>query len=134
MKKGVFLFLPILFLFGCGKAKSPSERAARDFMDNYYVATDLRSALEIVDGYALEKIKKSLELIEGQRIDASTHRPKISYTLLESRVEGTEADYLFQVVIEPEKIGPLRKKTLLKIREREKGVWKVTQFSDFDTE
>ena len=103
-------------------------------MDSYYVRTNLRKALEECDGYALGKVEKSLQLTEGQRIDDSTHRPKITYRLLESRMEGTEANYLYQVLIEPEKMVPIRKKTLLKMREREGGRWKVTQFSDYEME
>lgn len=130
----VFL-LPLVLQVGCQKAAPASEEAARRFMDNYYVKTDLRSASENADGFALEKIKKSLELTEGQAIDAAAHHPKISFSLLESRIDGIgggEASYLFLVLIEPEKMSPVKKKTLVKVRERERGTWKVTQFSDYE--
>lgn len=135
--KSLMAVFSLAFLWGCGGAKTPVERTARSFIDHYYVQTDLRLALEDCDGYAREKVRKSLQLTEGQLIDASTHHPKISYKLVESRVDGPEANYLYQVQIEPEKMKPIRKKTFLKLRERggsAGGGWKVTQFSDYDME
>jgi hypothetical protein len=126
------LFLSFVVILCCQAAKSPSEKVARQFMDHYYVETNLPLALEDTDGYAMEKIRKSVQLTEGQVLDASAHRPKITYNLLESRIGGDEADFLFQVVIEPKKMSPIRKKTLVKIRQRKEGEWKVTQFSDHD--
>lgn len=134
-KFGVLTFFFIMTLVGaCQAAPLPSEQAARRFMQHYYVDTDLRQALSDADGYAREKIHGSVKLTEGQTIDASAHRPKISVSLLESTVEGPEASYLFQVEVRPEKMNAIRKKTLLKVREREGGAWKVTQFVDFEME
>lgn len=103
-------------------------------MDHYYVRTNLRLALEDTDGIARQKVAGSIQLTEGQAIDDSTRRPDISWRLVESRVEGQEADYLYELEIRPPGLAAIRKKTRLKVREREKGVWKVTQFSDYDHE
>lgn len=102
-------------------------------MDRYYVATDLKGALDLTDGLAREKVQGSLQLTEGQAMDASTHHPKIEYKLLDGTVNGPEASYLYLVTIRPSKMEPIQKKTLLRVRQREGGDWKVTQFSDHDS-
>lgn len=124
--------MTLVFVFGCGAVKSPSEKAARSFMDHYYVATDLNAAQKDADGLALERVKTSLQLTEGQKIDAQTNRPKIRYVLISSEVDGSEANYSFNLTIEPKEVSSIQKKTVLKLRERQAGGWKVTQFSDQD--
>lgn len=127
-------WIVMTFAAGCGGAKSVPERAAVDFMDHYYVQTNLKLALEDTDGFARQKVSGSLQLTEGQAVDESTRRPAISYRLVESRVDGPEADYLYELQIQPSGLEAIRKKTRLKVREREGGEWKVTQFSDYDHE
>lgn len=123
----------IVFLLACAAEKTPSEKVAGQFMDHYYVRTDLQRAQEDCDGLARQKVEESIRLTEGQSVDVTTRRPKISFHLLESHVEGKESNYLYGIRIEAERMETIHKKTLLKLRERDRGVWKVTQFSDSDT-
>lgn len=135
MPRRVFLLILAAFSFltpGCFETRSPSEQVARRFMEHYYVKADLKSVVEVSDGYALERVRESLRLTEGQGIDRTTHRPKISYRLVNSSQDGLQATYLFEVLIEPEKVKAITRKTRLKLREREAGKWKVTQFSDHE--
>jgi hypothetical protein len=133
LKKYLIPALVTVCLLACAAAKSPSEKVAGEFMDHYYVRTDLRLAQEDCDGLAHQKVEESLRLTEGQSVDSTTRRPRISYRLLESHSEGKESNYLYGIRIEGERMETLHKKTLLKLRERDNGVWKVTQFSDSDT-
>ena len=130
------LSLLTILTWGCFETRSPSEQVARRFRDHYYVKTDLKLVAEECDGYALERVRESLRLTDRQVVDRTTHRPKISYHLVNSSLkglgEGPEATYLFEVLIEPEKVKAITKKTRLKLRERKDGKWKVTQFSDHD--
>lgn len=133
MKFGHPSFLIVLILgLGCAAAKSPSEQAARSFMDYYYVRTDLVGAQQYADGLALEKVRTSIQLTSEQAVDSKTRRPKIRYKLAGSEVSGDEADYLFDLTIEPKESDPIQKRTSLKVRKRPDGTWKVTQFADQD--
>lgn len=127
------IFFLILLAFVACTSRPPSEKVAREFVESYYVETDLKRAEAVTDGLAQEKIRTSLALVEGQSINEGTRRPTISYDLLESRIEGGEASYEFRVTIQPPDFPTLQKKSRVKLRERE-GVWKVTQFSDYDFE
>lgn len=125
------LFLCLAFV-SCA-SRPPSEKVAREFIESYYVETDLKRAELVTEGLAQEKIRTSLALVEGQSINEGTRRPTISYDLLQSQIEGGEASYQFRVTIKPPDFPTLQKKSRIKLRERE-GVWKVTQFSDYDFE
>lgn len=122
----------VVFLLACAAEKTPSEKVASQFMDHYYVRTDLQKAQEDCDGLARQKVEESIRLTEGQLVDVTTRRPKIFYKLLESRIDGPEASYLYEVEIRPDGMKELRRKTRLRARERGEGVWKITQFSDQD--
>ncbi|MBI2981277.1 MAG: hypothetical protein HYY44_03095 [Deltaproteobacteria bacterium] len=100
-------------------------------MEAYYVTADLQKAVPLASGLALEKIQSSLRLREGQAIDESTHRPRVSFKKTEGQVNGDEAVYLFLVTIAPPDFQPIKKQSRLRIRLQE-GAWKVTQFSDQD--
>ncbi len=119
------------FFLSCAKV-SPAEQTAMNFVEAYYVETNLKAAEQWSDGLAREKIRQGLELTQGQAITRSTHRPDITTTLLTGSVSGSEAEYLFRVEIRPPEVSPMVKKTRIKVRERD-GLWKVTQFSDFES-
>lgn len=133
-KKYLIPALITIFLLACAAEKTLSEKVASQFMDHYYVRTDLQRAQEDCDGLARQKVEESIRLTEGQSVDVTTRRPKISFHLLESRIDGPEASYLYEVEIRPDGVKELRRKTRLKVRERGEGVWKITQFSDQDDE
>lgn len=129
-KLGVLL----VFFVGCYGGATPSEKVARLFMDHYYVEASLEKAAQDSDSIAQDKVKKGIQLTDGKPFDRSANHPDVSYKLLESHVEGEEADYFFELVIKPPKSDTIRKKALLKIRRRENGLWKVSQFTDYDQE
>ena len=85
-------------------------------MEAYYVTADLKTAESIADGVALEKIRNSLALREGQEIDASTRRPSISYELLEGNADSGSAEYLYRLTIEPPGFSRISKKSRLRLR------------------
>ncbi len=120
------------FLLSCGGSKHPSSAVARDFMEAYYVKADLSAASSLSEGLALEKVKSSETLRQGLTIDASAHQPRVSFKLLEGKVEEATATYLYRIEIKPKEAVVIRKKTLLRIREKPVGSWKVTQFTDLE--
>lgn len=123
--------LIVLSFFVACAAPHPSEPVAKDFMNAYYASADLQKAEQLSSGLALEKIQSSLQLREGQAIDASTHHPRVSFKKIEGQVNGDEALYLFLVTVSPPDFQKIKKQSRLRIRLQE-GVWKVTQFSDQD--
>lgn len=100
-------------------------------MESYYVDADLKEALTLADGLAREKVTSSLALREGQAIDASTHHPSISMKKMSSQVSVDEAEFIYEITIKPSKMEPMRKKARITVRQRD-GVWKVTQFTDYN--
>lgn len=133
MRKTVpLLFLVLLSVLSMGAcSKTPQQRVADDFMQQYYVQTDLKKAQESADGLALDKIKNSILLTQGMTVDASAFHPMISFKLLESKIDGSESDFIYKVTIKPKEVALILKKTRLKVRKRENGIWKVTQFTDY---
>ena len=103
-------------------------------METYYVQANLPAAIVLTDGTALDKLQKGVLLTEGVTKESSDHHPTVSYQMIESRDDGPEAVYFFLVNFRPDKAGAVRKKTLIKVRERPKDTWKVTQFSDYEME
>ena len=100
-------------------------------MEAYYVAADLKAAAAAADGLALEKVRSSQRLTEGQAMDRSARHPDITYRLLEGHRGEGEGEYLFRVEIHPPDFHRIVKRSQLKVREREGG-WKVTQFTDYE--
>jgi len=133
--KKISRLIPLVILsvaVSCGKPAHPSAVTARNFMDAYYVQADLKQAATYADSLALEKVTTDAQLRDGQAIDASTHHPRISFKLIEEKVEGPSASYFYLLSFKPESGIKTEKKALLRVRERDGGVWKVTQFTDFD--
>ncbi len=130
MKKVLVLLSLVLFTIpAC--LKTLQQKVADDFMQQYYVQTDLKKAEDDADGLALDKIKSSILLTQGMTVDASVFHPTISFKLLDSKTDEKESDFIYKVTIKPKEVARILKKTRLKVRERENGVWKVTQFTDY---
>ncbi|HEX5036442.1 MAG TPA: hypothetical protein VFX30_04730 [bacterium] len=122
-----------LAVFGaCAAAKSPAEKAARGFMDAYYVDADLKKAAEFSDSLALEKVSAGMNLRDGLTIDEAAHHPKIHYKLEKATAGSDQAEFLFDVEFHPEKAEAFHKSSRIVVRLRDGGLWKVTQFSDHD--
>ena len=136
-KKYSLLFVTVLTLFlGCQNSKTPSEKAAWDFVDTYYVRTDPVAALPFTDRLAYEKVKQSVDLIQSlaSQPGNETHtRPKVSASLLSSPSENSQDEpFVFKIIITPYGSQEIRKKVMVRVRSMENKKWKVTQFSDQD--
>jgi hypothetical protein len=124
--------LCLAFVSSCAGAKSPAEKAARGFMDAYYVDADLKKASEFADSLALEKVTSGLNLRDGLVIDEAAHHPKIHYKLEKETIASDKAEFLFDVEFHPEKAEAFHKTARIIARLQDGGQWKVTQFSDHD--
>jgi hypothetical protein len=115
-----------------GCAEPLEGKAARGFMDAYYVDADLKRAGELSDGLALEKVTAGMGLRDGLSIDVAAHHPRIHYRLENSHVGSDQAEFVYDVEFHPEKAQVFHKKVRLTLRRRAGDRWKVTQFSDYD--
>ncbi len=132
LKNRILCFVLAAVVWGCAAGSTSSvEKTAGAFMTAYYVKADLQEASGLADGLALDKIKGSESLRQGLAVDAAAHQPKVRFKLVESRLGGEEAEYLYDVEFRPEKSDSVRKTVRLKVRLRDEQ-WKVTQFTDHD--
>ena len=95
MRKTLSSFmLPFLvwsfFLYGCGRDLGTAQGVADEFVDQHYVNFDLQKAKAYAVSLALDKVNEEIRLTAGQKIDASTQKPKINYRLLEKKRENDE--------------------------------------------
>mgnify|MGYP003693572471 CR=1 FL=1 len=79
-----------IFLYGCGRDLGTAQGVADEFVDQHYVNFDLQKAKAYTVSLALDKVNEEIRLTAGQKIDASTQKPKINYRLLEKKRENNE--------------------------------------------
>ncbi|HKY63792.1 MAG TPA: hypothetical protein VJR29_10260 [bacterium] len=127
-RRRFLMSLMIPFTLGaCSKSPEP-EKAAKAFIDAYYVKIDLKAAKDLSSGLALEKIDNQIGLIAGQPPDQGADLPKVDAHLASAgEVNGDEATYIFEVKPQVQDVGA--RKVFVKLR-HENGVWKVSQFTE----
>lgn len=114
-------------LSACSKGPEP-EKAARAFIDAYYVKIDLKAAKDLSTGLAAEKIANQMSLIEGAAPDQGADIPKVDTHLASTgEVNAEEATYIFEVKPQVQDVGA--RKVFVKLRQ-ENGAWKVSQFTE----
>jgi len=87
MKLTLTVMLSLLLLNACGRDLNTAQGVADEFVDQYYVNIDLQKAKIYAVSVALAKINEEIRLTTGQQIDASTHKPRVNYSLL-ARLRG----------------------------------------------
>ena len=125
--------LPLLvwttFLCGCGRDLNTAQGIAEEFVDQYYVQIDLQKAKSYTVSVAREKVNEEIRLTAGQKIDASTNKPKINYRLLEKREGDRRASFLYQGTIHTDDGTSFARKWLIATR-KESGQWRVSNFTE----
>jgi len=128
---GQFLALALFFIGGCGRDLNTAQGVVEEFVDQHYVNIDLQKAKAYTVSVALEKINEELRLTAGQKIDASTHKPKINYRLLEKREGNRRASYFYEGTIQSDDGTTFTRKWLVTAR-KEGNRWLVSNFSESD--
>lgn len=125
--------LPVLFwtafLWGCGRDLDTAQGVAEEFVDQHYVHIDLQKAKSYTVSVALEKVNEEIRLTAGQKIDASTNKPKINYRLLEKREGDRRASFLYQGTIHTDDGTSFTRKWLITTR-KESDQWRVSNFTE----
>jgi hypothetical protein len=127
--------LPLLlwaaFLSGCGRDLSTAQGVAEEFIDQHYVHIDLQKAKSYTVSVALEKVNEEIRLTAGQKIDASTNKPKVNYRLLEKKEGERRASFLYQGTIQSDDGDSFTRKWLIATR-KEPDHWRVSNFTESD--
>ena len=115
---------------GCHPANSARGVADR-FVDQYYVAIDLKAAEPFCTGLALDKLDHEIQMIGGQKIDANTHKPTVHYKLTAERDAADHVEFLFRATIDVPDGGTFHRNLLVTARTAA-GTWKVSNFEDYE--
>ncbi|HEY9157044.1 hypothetical protein [Candidatus Binatus sp.] len=115
---------------GCHPANSARGVADR-FVDQYYVAINLKAAEPFCTGLALDKLHREIQMIGSQKIDANTHKPTVHYKLTAQRDGADHVEFLFRATIEVPDGGSFNRNLLITAR-KTADTWKVSNFDDYE--
>ncbi len=127
------LALPLLVwatvLCGCSRDLGTAQGVVEEFLDQYYVNIDLQKAKTHTVSLALAKVNEEIRLTAGQKIDASTNKPKINYRLLEKKEGGRRASFLYEGTIHTDDGSSFTRKWIISAR-KESDQWRVSNFAE----
>src|SRR4029077_14001960 len=89
----VFAILIAALALGCHPANS-ARGVVDDFIDQYYVAINLKAAEPFCTGLALDKIHQEMMCTDGKKIDANTRKPVVHYKLKAERDGNDHVEFL----------------------------------------
>jgi hypothetical protein len=120
-----------IFLYGCGRNLGTAQGVANEFVDQHYVNFDLQKAKAYAVSLALDKVNEEIRLTAGQKIDASTQKPKINYRLLEKKEGEQRASFLYEGTIQSDDGSSFTRKWLIATR-KDANQWRVSNFTESD--
>ena len=128
----IFAFILVSSLVsGCGHDLNTAQGVAEEFVDQHYVYIDIQKAKQYAVGLALVKLNEEIRLTAGQRIDVSTQKPKVNYSLLEKKESPDRASFLYEGTIRSDDGSTFTRKWLIAAR-KEGNQWRVSNFSESD--
>jgi hypothetical protein len=120
-------------LVSCRSGAGTSQGVAERFLDEHYVRMDLVKSSEYCVGVAHDKVMEMRHLVEGQPIDESTRKPRVSYSLEKTTEESPErVSFLYLGTIQPEDLEKFTRHWLVTTRKESDGQWKVSNFQEFE--
>ena len=125
------LLVESLFFGGCGRDLRTAQGVANEFVDQHYVNIDLQKAKTYTISLALDKINEEIRLTAGQKIDASTNKPRINYRLLEKKQGDRRASFLYEGTITSDDGSSFTRKWLIATR-KDADQWRVSNFTESD--
>lgn len=126
-----YLLLTLLLATACGRDLNSPQGVAEEFVDQHYVNVDLQKAKNYTVSVALAKVNEEIRLTTGQKIDASTQKPRVNYTLLEKNESDKRSSYLFEGKIQSDDGTSFTRKWLITTR-KEGDQWRVSNFTESD--
>jgi hypothetical protein len=131
LKRRQFCLLLILVVGACGRDLSTAQGVVEEFVDHHYVAIDLQKAKSLAVSVALSKVNEEIRLTAGQKIDASTQKPRVHYTLLEKKEGEQRSTFLYEGTIRSDDGTSFSRKWLITAR-KEGNHWRVSNFTESD--
>jgi hypothetical protein len=128
---GITFLLLVLVASACGRDLNTAQGVAEEFVDHHYVAIDLQKAKSLAVSVALNKVNEEIRLTAGQKIDASTQKPRVHYSLLEKKEGEQRASFLYEGTIQSEDGTSFRRKWRIAAR-KEGNHWRVSNFTESD--
>jgi predicted small secreted protein len=125
------LVLVLLLAAACNRDMSTAQGVAEEFVDRHYVAMDLQKAKALTVSIALEKVNEQIRLIDGQKIDASTQKPRVNYKLLEKKESEGRASFLFEGTVRSDDNSSFTRQWRITAR-KEGDDWRVSNFTESD--
>lgn len=126
------IFPLLLVLAGaCGRDLSTAQGVVEEFVDQHYVHIDLTKAKTLAVSLALHKVNEEIRLTDGQKIDASTQKPRVHYVLLEKKEGAERASFLYEGTIQSDDGTSFTRKWLINAR-KEGDRWRVSNFTESD--
>jgi hypothetical protein len=108
-----------------------AQGVANEFVDQHYVNFDLQKAKAYAVSLALDKVNEEIRLTAGQKIDASTNKPRINYRLLEKKEGERRASFLYEGTIQSDDGSSFTRKWLIATR-KDADQWRVSNFTESD--
>ena len=129
-RRAALFALAILVAVGCHSANSARGVVDR-FIDQYYVAIDLKAAEPFCTGLALDKLHHEMQLTAGQKIDANTRKPTVHYKLKAERDATDHIEFLFRATIDVPEGGTFERNWMITAR-KDANAWKVSNFGEYE--
>ena len=120
-----------ILLGACGNDLTTAQGVVEEFVDQRFVHFDLAKAKLYAVSLALAKVNEEIRLTAGQKIDASTQKPRINYKLLEKREGDRRASFLYEGTITSDDGTSFTRKWLITAR-KEGSDWRVSNFTESD--
>lgn len=128
---GPTLLLLLFLAAACGRDLSTAQGVVEEFVDHHYVRIDLPRAKTLTVSLALHKVNEEIRLTDGQKIDASTQKPRVHYALLEKKEGPERASFLFEGTVQSDDGTSFTRKWLVNAR-KEGNQWRVSNFTESD--
>ena len=125
------LLVLLLVIGACGRDLGTAQGVAEEFVDHHYVRIDLPKAKTFTMSLALHKVNEEIRLTDGQKIDASTQKPRVHYTLIEKKEGPERASFLYEGSIQSDDGTSFTRKWLISVR-KENSQWRVSNFTESD--
>jgi hypothetical protein len=128
--RGILIFV-LLLAAACNRDVSTAQGVAEEFIDHHYVGMDLQKAKALAVSVALEKINDEIRLTAGQKVDASTQKPRVNYALVDKKETDRRASFLFEGTIRSDDNTSFTRQWRVTAR-KEGDQWRVSNFTESD--
>ena len=128
---GRILLLLLVFTGACGRDLGTAQGVVEEFVDHHYFRIELPKAKTFAISLALHKVNEEIRLTDGHKIDASTQKPRVHYTLVEKKEGPERATFLFEGTIQSDDGTSFTRKWLINAR-KEGNQWRVSNFTESD--